>query len=71
MERYLVFFGAIYYPAGGTKDLLGDYESIEQAKAAINKESKDSQRKYKWAHIYDASRMEIIFEVEGTTDDIT
>lgn len=31
MENYLLFMGVDYYPNGGAEDLLGSYESINEA----------------------------------------
>ncbi len=31
MKNYLLFMGQNYYPGGGAEDLLGSYETIEEA----------------------------------------
>lgn len=33
--RYLLFAGTAYYPAGGMDDFMGDYASVDEAKAVI------------------------------------
>ena len=45
--RYLLFAGDHYYPAGGVHDLVGSYESLDEA-INITKEYN-----YDWAHVWD------------------
>ena len=37
MKKYLLFSFDQYYPIGGIHDYCGDYDSIEEAKAAWDK----------------------------------
>ena len=68
MKRYLAFFGAHYYPAGGMYDLLNDFDTIDECKNAIDKKVIEDfipddgdtieehlryQWEYRWANIYD------------------
>jgi hypothetical protein len=39
MKRYLLFAYDIYYPSGGQDDVIGDYDSLDEAKEAIKKNS--------------------------------
>lgn len=36
MKRYLVFFGVTYHPESGMRDLLNDFDSIDECKDAID-----------------------------------
>ena len=58
MERYLVFGGEVYYPAGGWEDFMGDYADLEEAKQVAEK-----QGLYKWSHVVDTHSQEIVFSV--------
>ena len=74
MKRYLVFFGANYYPCGGMYDFLNDFDTIEECKKAIDDKIKEDfnqwdsleehikyQWEYSWAHIYDTETREEIW----------
>ena len=75
MKRYLVFFGAEYYPSGGMNDFLTDCDSIEDGKIKIAErikslfvENGDSaieqyeyNKKYNWAHIYDTEERKEVY----------
>jgi len=37
MKQFMAFYGSIYYPSGGMDDFIGDYDTQEDALAAINK----------------------------------
>jgi hypothetical protein len=37
MKRFMVFSFPEYYPSGGLSDVIGDYDTIEEAKEAIEK----------------------------------
>lgn len=47
MKRYLLFMGAEHYPNGGWEDFAGDFDTIDEAKAAVRKDPED------WAHVVD------------------
>ena len=47
MKRFLMFAGQTYYPCGGVEDLQGDYNDIEEAKAAAEASHFD------WAQVFD------------------
>jgi len=61
MKRYLLFYGEIYYACGGMDDFLGDYDTIEEAKKAVEEkinadkyyDTIEEMWQYKWAHIWD------------------
>ncbi len=52
MNRYLVFAGDHYYPAGGFYDFIGDFSDVEEAKKIAKLKS------YDWAHIIDSQTKE-------------
>lgn len=37
MKRYMLFAGSDYYPKGGSRDFLGDFESVEELNSFLNK----------------------------------
>lgn len=43
--NYALFAGDYYYPRGGLNDLVGQYETIEEAEAAVG------ERIVEWYHI--------------------
>lgn len=52
MKPFLVFSGANYYPQGGWKDFVGDYYTLDDAKAAALAAIKSlSGVDEPWAHI--------------------
>jgi hypothetical protein len=51
LKRYLLFFGSPFYPVGEMNDLLGQFDSFEEAASALDEESVGSGDF--WAHIYD------------------
>lgn len=68
MKRYLAFAGLSYYPSGGMKDFVGQYDEIEEAKSAILNELREHDdyrsledirlrvESYNWYHIYDTEQ---------------
>ena len=43
---YIVFGGDYYYPAGGAKDYIGSFDSLDDAKQTLDR------KKYDWQHIF-------------------
>jgi len=39
MKRYLLFFGEQYYPSQGVGDLVGDFDTLHEAKERFNEVS--------------------------------
>jgi hypothetical protein len=37
MKRYLLFTYDQYYPGGGSSDVRGDYDTLEEAKESVSK----------------------------------
>ena len=57
MKNYLTFYGDCYYPCGGMKDFIGDFDTIEQAKEAITmahliNRPEDKEFEWAWASIW-------------------
>jgi len=56
MKRYALFAGSYYYPSGGSKDLVGLFDSIEECRAEDNvteHHGDGSNSLWDWAHICD------------------
>ena len=67
MKRYLAFYGDIYYPLGGMRDFIGDYDSIDEAISAVKEKNKSEWSGTEdwdviWANIYDSVDETFIFE---------
>lgn len=44
-KRYFAFYGDVYYPSGGMDDFVGSYETIADAKQAIETYHKKNRPK--------------------------
>lgn len=64
LKRYLAFCGWIYYPDGGIKDMVGDFDSIEEATDAIKIKLKPDLEVGVWGHIWDSETRSIVWEKE-------
>ena len=53
MKRYLVFFGEIFESSGGMDDLLGHYNSYDEALNSIDEKNKTYKGTSCWASIWD------------------
>lgn len=67
MKQYFAFYGDIYEPNGGMKDFIGDFELIDDAKAAIesaraNDRPDDDEYLYCFCHIWDSINRKFIYE---------
>jgi hypothetical protein len=49
VKRYLLFYGDNYYPSGGWDDFKGDFDSVDEAKVAFEKQRED------WGHVVDVA----------------
>ena len=54
VKRYLLFYGEAYYPIGGWNDYKGSFDTIEEAKALMEK----SEWKPDWYDIVDTETSE-------------
>lgn len=69
MKRYWTFFGDKYYPLGGMKDFVGDFEDkFDAIDALVEHESKHNSGQHKariwsdfWAYVYDMETQEIVW----------
>lgn len=83
MKRYWLFAGSFYYPNGGIHDLVGQFESIEDASAnlKIDGYSYDFDEAdivvsggfpdyFMWAYVYDTEKSEIVkgLTMDGVTE---
>jgi hypothetical protein len=67
MKRYFAFYHANYYPLGGMKDFIGDFSSIQEALAYIEKYAiEEDNNDKKWdnasAHIWDSQSKMLVYE---------
>ena len=58
---YLLFAGNAYYPSGGAEDLIGKFNSINEAEAAFN----PSNYTLGWANILDLDTLEIVKQIQS------
>jgi hypothetical protein len=58
VKRFLVFAGDDYYPSGGWHDLVGDFDSLEEARNVATK----SEKRGHWSHIIDLTTGEKVPE---------
>jgi len=61
MKKYLVFFGYIYYPSRGIKDLEGSADTVEEARNIID----ENKETFWWWQIVDRDTFNIIEEGEN------
>jgi len=52
MKRFLRFEGYDYYPSGGWGDFVGDYDTLEEARAV-------ERQLWGWLHIVDTETMKV------------
>lgn len=61
MKRYLAFAGDNYYPDGGWEDFRGDFDTCEEAVAAV-KNYKPTCSTGQWGHVVYTETKEIVHE---------
>ena len=63
MKRYLTFYGSTYYPSGGMRDFIGDFDTKKEAVDLIettNIKEDEGDFVFKWANIWDSKdRVEV------------
>jgi len=64
MKNYLAFFGSDYYPSGGMNDLLGDFDTLDDAIEAIQKEKSNSKYGDVWAHVFSIKDNKEVYSLE-------
>ena len=67
MKQFLAFFGETFYPKGGMSDLIGEFDTLEEAIQAIT----DAHREHDihnhgwdghvWCHVYDIENRAFIY----------
>ena len=62
MKNYLLFAGEDYYPDGGFKDFLGDFDSIDDAKLFLetNPKTNPTGLSIDWWHIFSLKDARIV-----------
>lgn len=64
LKRYMLFGHTKFYPGGGTGDLVGQYETLDECREAI----KTIENKDDFYYVYDCVSMghvEFTYEMEG------
>ena len=56
MSKYLLFGGSKWYPSGGWNDYIGEFDSIPQVLAHLNKNKFDVD----WIHVVDTATKQIV-----------
>jgi hypothetical protein len=59
MKRFIVFGYDTYYPAGAFNDMIGDFDTLEEAKKCGEEDRSD------WHDIFDMASADIISLVDG------
>lgn len=59
---FILFAGKDYYPRGGWEDVVGVYESLEEARLVYVYESGDEYGKYEWGHIVDLENQVVVWQ---------
>ena len=67
MKRYLAFYGDNYYPDGGMRDFICDYETIEECELSINEahintRPEDTDWAWAWKLIWDSKERKSIID---------
>ena len=57
MKQYFAFYGDYYYPGGGMKDFVGDYDTKNEAIEAIENAHSYGDWENSWGHIWDTKDM--------------
>jgi hypothetical protein len=65
MSRFVLFSGKGYYPRGGMNDLVGRYDTLEEAQKAFSSGVDPSGREFgqEWYQIVDLTSFEIVEEL--------
>lgn len=58
MKRYLAFLFYAFYPSGGANDFIGAFDSVEEAREAIEK----CDDRAELAHIFDVQDERVVLE---------
>jgi hypothetical protein len=62
MKRYIAFYGDRYYPLGGMKDFIGDFDYLDEAINLIEtKHSEDGYLDIMWYQVYDTETKSIVY----------
>lgn len=64
MKRFVLFFGATYYPSQGLGDYVNSFDTLDEAKAKAY-EIFERHDAYSWAQIADFEEMTVVFECDA------
>jgi hypothetical protein len=74
MKKYVVLSGDWYYPMAGLRDLVGGFDTIEEAQNKENLKHKyedGSVGVHDWGYIVDRDSWEILYSWEPDTNRLT
>lgn len=60
MNKYVVFAGEFFYPAGGWEDMVGVFDNIEDARKLVSRNKREWRRDNKWYQIVDLKTLRIV-----------
>jgi len=69
LKRYVACNGSVYYPSGGMDDFFGDFDTQDEAVAAVtahaekeNPHDTEDLWRYSWAHVWDSAERRNVWE---------
>ena len=66
MKRYLVFYGELYYPNGGMRDFIGDFDNLDNAIVHLNNhhnEYSEGRNVQIWGNVYDSIDRKLVYVI--------
>jgi hypothetical protein len=67
MKQFLAFYGSNYYPSGGMSDFMNDFDTLEEAIIALEKNEQQNRFsdqepwEFRWGQIYDTEKRDIVW----------
>jgi len=64
MKRYLVFYGELYYPNGGMRDFIGDFDNLTDAIVHLNTHHNEYSEGHDvqiWGNVYDSIDRKLVY----------
>lgn len=62
IQKYILFMGDRYYPWGGWKDYLADFDTISQCQLKAIERQESENLSFCWFQIVDSETKEIVLE---------
>jgi hypothetical protein len=64
MKRFLLFAGEIYYASGGFHDLIGSFDSLEEAVSDAENDAPEVSGFRQWWHVFDLDARKVVAQSE-------